>query len=54
MTETSCAVGCCCCCCCCWVDLAAQGDMLPIAEAARNKGELMEGYKVIIDSLAGV
>eukprot|EP00775_Hariotina_reticulata_P004570 gene4570-4825_t len=31
-----------------------QGDMLAIAEAARGKGELLEGYKVIIDSLAGV
>lgn len=31
-----------------------QADMLAIVEAVRDKGELMEGYKVIIDSIAGV
>jgi hypothetical protein len=31
-----------------------QADMLAIAEAVRDKAELMEGYKVIIDSIAGV
>eukprot|EP00882_Tetradesmus_deserticola_P019503 GHRQ01020994.1.p1 GENE.GHRQ01020994.1~~GHRQ01020994.1.p1 ORF type:complete len:182 (+),score=78.20 GHRQ01020994.1:3-548(+) len=31
-----------------------QGDMLAVAEAVRDKAELMEGYKVIIDSIAGV
>lgn len=31
-----------------------QADMLAITEAVRDKAELMEGYKVIIDSIAGV
>uniref|UniRef100_A0A383VRV9 MPN domain-containing protein n=1 Tax=Tetradesmus obliquus TaxID=3088 RepID=A0A383VRV9_TETOB len=31
-----------------------QADMLAIVEAVREKAELMEGYKVIIDSIAGV
>jgi hypothetical protein len=31
-----------------------QADMLAVAEAVRDKAELMEGYKVIIDSIAGV
>eukprot|EP00878_Enallax_costatus_P008492 GHUV01008876.1.p1 GENE.GHUV01008876.1~~GHUV01008876.1.p1 ORF type:complete len:370 (+),score=103.71 GHUV01008876.1:1393-2502(+) len=31
-----------------------QTDLLAIAEAVKDKSELMEGYKVIIDSIAGV
>ncbi|KAF6262215.1 NPL4 family-domain-containing protein [Scenedesmus sp. NREL 46B-D3] len=31
-----------------------QGDMLALVEAVRDKAELMEEYKVIIDSIAGV
>lgn len=31
-----------------------QPDLLAVAEAVKNKSELMEGYKVIIDSIAGL
>lgn len=31
-----------------------QTDLLAITEAVRDKSELMEGYKVIIDSIAGI
>lgn len=31
-----------------------ESDMGAIAEAARDKGDLMEGYRVIIDSIAGI
>jgi hypothetical protein len=31
-----------------------QPDLLAVVEAVKNKSELMEGYKVIIDSIAGL
>lgn len=31
-----------------------QTDLLAFAEAVKDKSELMEGYTVIIDSIAGV
>lgn len=31
-----------------------QTDLLAVTEAVRDKSELMEGYKVIIDSIAGI
>lgn len=31
-----------------------QPDLLAVTEAVKNKADLMEGYKVIIDSIAGL
>jgi hypothetical protein len=31
-----------------------QADLMAIIESVKNKSELMEGYKVIIDSIAGL
>lgn len=31
-----------------------QTDLMAIIETVKNKSELMEGYKVIIDSIAGL
>ena len=31
-----------------------RADLLAVTEAVKNKADLMEGYKVIIDSIAGL
>jgi hypothetical protein len=31
-----------------------QPDLLAVVEAVKNKSELMEGFKLIIDSIAGL
>jgi len=31
-----------------------QTDLLAVVEAVKNKSELMEGFKVIIDAMAGL